>query len=191
MNKLLISLTAMAAIALSSNAMADSKRFNDRHDQHYTYARVVQVEPIYKTVRIGYSEKQCGQQETPVKHQVNHVAPEQLLLGGLIGGVIGHELGRNHNQELATVTGVVTGAMIGTAIAHNAAAQYYHDGAYRPQTQQHCRIETRYRTEKQFEGYEVTYRYKGERYTTHTRGHPGKLIRISVEPIPEQHHHRH
>ncbi|KPJ94379.1 MAG: hypothetical protein AMJ53_05380 [Gammaproteobacteria bacterium SG8_11] len=165
------------------------QRHDRHHDKHKTYARVVAVEPIYKTVQVSYPEKQCWHEEArkPVKYRVNHVEPEKLILGGIIGGVIGHELGRNHNQELATVTG----AVIGTAIAHSANAQYYHDGEYRTQSRKHCRVEHRVRTEQQFEGYRVTYRYKGELYTTRMRNHPGKRIPVNVEVTPERRHHRH
>lgn len=192
MNKTLLALTTTAAIALSTSVMADHER-HDRHDGHHDkhaiYARVVNVEPMYKTIRVSYPEKQCWQEEDrkPIKHRISYVAPEKLILGGIVGGVIGHELGRNHNQELATVTG----AVIGTAIAHNANVQYYHTGEYRTQYREYCQVENRYRTEHQLIGYRVTYRYKGELYTTRMREHPGKRIRVNVDVTPERQHHRH
>jgi uncharacterized protein YcfJ len=195
MNKTILALTTTVALALSSNVMAEHSRHDrhDRHDSHHdkhaTYARVVHVDPIYKTVRVSYPEKQCWHEQArvPVKHRVNYVAPEKLILGGIIGGVIGHELGRNHNQELATVTG----AVIGTAIAHSANAQYYHTGEYRTHPSKHCRVETHYRIEQQLAGYRVTYRYKGDLYTTRMREHPGKRIPVNVEVTPERSQHRH
>jgi uncharacterized protein YcfJ len=145
------------------------------------------VDPIYKTVRVAYPEKQCSYEEhrQPRKHRVSYVAPEKLILGGLIGGAIGHELGRNHNQELATVTG----AVIGTAIAHSTNIQYYDRGDHGHQKPTYCRTETRYRTESQLQGYWVTYRYRGELYTTRMREHPGKRIRVNVEVVPVKHRH--
>ena len=189
MNKTLLALATTTALALSTAVMADREnhhRHKGQYEKHATYARVVHVEPIYKTVRVSYPEKQCWQQEIrkPVKHRVTHVAPEKLILGGIIGGVIGHELGRNHNQELATVTG----AVIGTAIAHGANTQYYYhkdDSHHR----QHCRVENRYRTERQLKGYHVTYRYKGDLFTTRMREHPGKRIRVNVDVTPLRHRH--
>jgi uncharacterized protein YcfJ len=195
MNKSLLALTTAVAVTLSSTVMADHKRHDrhDRHDRHHhkhaVYARVMHVEPIYKTVRVNYPEKHCWHKEArkPIKHRVSHTAPEKLILGGIIGGVIGHELGRNHNQELATVTG----AVIGTAIAHSANAQYYHNGEYRTHQRKHCRVENHYRTEQRLKGYRVTYRYKGDLYTTRMREHPGKRIRVNFEITPKRHHHRH
>lgn len=195
MNKTLLALTTTVALALSTSVMADHNRHDrhDRHDRHHDkhapYAKVVHVKPIYKTIRVSYPEKQCWHEEVrrPTKHRVNYVEPEKLILGGIIGGVIGHELGRNHNQELATVTG----AVIGTAIAHNANAEYYHRGEYRTHTRKHCRVEERYRTERKLKGYRVTYRYKGDLYTTRMREHPGKWIRVNVEVTPEKRRHRH
>ena len=193
MNKTILALTTTVALALSHNVMADQKRHdghdrhNYHHEKHVTFAKVVHVEPIYKTIRVSYPEKHCWHEESrkPVKHRVNHVAPEKLILGGVIGGVIGHELGRNHNQELATVTG----AVIGTAIAHNASAQYYHSGEYRTEHREYCQVENRYRTERKLKGYLVTYRYKGDLFTTQMKNHPGKRIRVNVEVTPQRHHH--
>jgi uncharacterized protein YcfJ len=189
MNKTLLAMTTAVALALSSSVMADHNK-PDRHDDNRAiYAKVVHVDPIYKTVKVSYPETICWREEArkPIKHQVKHVAPEKLILGGIIGGVIGHELGRNHNQELATFTG----AVIGTTIAHNVNAQYYQNADYRTQERQHCRVENRYRTEQQLKGYRVTYRYKGELYTTRMREHPGKRIRVNVDVTPEHRHPRH
>lgn len=182
MNKTLLALTATAALALASNVAADSKR-NEHHGHGYQgRARVVDVQPVYRIVRVAYPEKHCRYLEEPDgNHRSNYVAPGELLLGGLIGGVIGHELGKNHNPRAAAVTG----AVLGTAVAH--AAHTRHERVdYRAPPRRHCRVETHYRSEKQFKGYRVTYRYQGELYTTHRHEHPGKWIRVD-----EDRHHRH
>lgn len=192
MNNTLLALTTTAALVLSTNVMADHQRHERHHHKHATYARVVHVDPIYKTVRVAYPEKHCWHKEAqkPVRHRVNYVPPEKLLLGGVIGGVVGHELGRNHNQELSTVAG----AVIGTTIAYNANADYYgrgdDRGDYRRHQHQrkHCKVKNRYRTEQRLKGYRVTYRYKGELYTTWMREHPGKRIPVNVEVTPERRH---
>ena len=179
MNKTLLAFTASAALAFSVNASAHNNKGHDRHDHEpQIRARVVDVDPIYQTIRVEYPEQQCRYEESDraERHRTHYVAPEKLLLGGLIGGVIGHELGRNHNQDAATVTG----AVIGTVVAHNVGTQHY-QGDHRNPPGKHCRVETRYRTEKQLMGYRVTYRYRGELYTTRMQEHPGKWVYLDVD----------
>jgi len=39
-------------------------------------------------------------------------------------------------------------------------------------------------SEERLEGYDVTYRYDGEVYSTRTRNDPGDTIRVSVSVVP-------
>ena len=163
-NKAMLAVTTSLALIFSMSAFADHKRHDHkRHKEYVQYAKVVNVKPIYREVRVSYPEQQCWREEVrkPIKRQVNHSSPEAVLIGGIIGGVVGHELGRHNNPELATVAG----AIIGTTLVHNANTQYYSTGEYRIQQRRHCRTENHYRTERRLKGYRVTYRYKGELYT--------------------------
>jgi uncharacterized protein YcfJ len=194
MNNTLLAIVTTIGFSISINAFADHDRHSHHRDKYSDYAKVVHVEPIYKTVHISEPKQRCWKTEDrkPVIHRVNHAKPEQLIMGGIIGGVIGHELGKNNNQELATITG----AIIGTAVAQSANTSYYYNGEYRngeyrSKPQQHCRTESRYRTEEQLKGYRVTYRYKGDLHTTFMRQHPGKRIRLNTEITPGKSHHRH
>ncbi|MCI0507060.1 MAG: glycine zipper 2TM domain-containing protein [Gammaproteobacteria bacterium] len=185
MNKTLLVLTTMLTIIFSATASAEHKerkQNSHRHDDHNHYAKVVHVEPIYKIVHVAYPEQVCWQDEVrkPVIHRANHASPEAMIVGGILGGVIGHELGKNHDQGITTVAG----ALIGTAIASETNAQYYRTGEYRIEQRQHCRIENQYRTEQQLRGYRVTFRYKGELYTTRMKHHPGKHIPVDVRAAP-------
>ena len=181
-NKAIFAITTSLALVLSSTAFADHKRHSHKSKDHVSYAKVVHVNPIYKNVRVSYPEQICWHEEVniPAKRHVSHSSPEAVMLGGFIGGVIGHELGKNNNPELATVAG----AIIGSTLVHNANPQYYRTGEYRVKQRRHCRIENQYRTERQLRAYRVTYRYKGELYTTRMKQHPGKRIPVSVEVSP-------
>ncbi|WP_455221041.1 glycine zipper 2TM domain-containing protein [Kaarinaea lacus] len=185
--KTILALTTSLALIFSANASAEHKRNSHRGESHIQYAKVVHAEPIYKTVRVAYPEQVCWREEfsKPIKRRVSYTSPEAMLMGGVIGGVIGHELGKNHNQGISTVAG----ALIGTAIASEANAEYYRTGEYRIERRQQCRTEQRYRTEQHLKGYRVTYRYKGELYTTRTKYHPGKRIPVNVEVTPIRRHH--
>ncbi|WP_455208627.1 glycine zipper 2TM domain-containing protein [Kaarinaea lacus] len=187
LNRAIFAVTTSLALVFSTTAFAEQKRGSHKHNDQVHYAKVVHVEPIYKTVQLIYPEQVCWQNEVkkPIIHRVNKATPEAMIVGGILGGVVGHELGRNHNQNLTTVAG----ALIGTAIASEANTQYYRTGEYRVEQREHCRIENRYRTEQELSGYRVTYRYKGDLYTTHMRHHPGKRIPVNVEVSPVRKHH--
>ncbi|WP_455201192.1 glycine zipper 2TM domain-containing protein [Kaarinaea lacus] len=175
-NKVMLVITTSLTLVFSSLAFADHKRHAHKQKEHVRYAKVIHVKPIYRKVRVVYPEQQCWREEVkkPVTRRVNHASPEAVVLGGFIGGVIGHELGKNNNPELATVAG----ALIGSTLVHNANTQYYRTGEYRVYQRRHCRTENHYRTERQLKGYRVTYRYRGELYTTRMKHHPGKRIPI-------------
>jgi uncharacterized protein YcfJ len=180
--KIVLAFTTSLAILGSTNVAAEHKRNNHRDKSHVAYARVVHVKPIYESVQVAYPEQVCWHEEysKPIKRRVSYSSPETMLIGGIIGGVVGHKLGEHHNQGLSTVAG----ALIGTAIASEANAEYYRTGEYRIERRQQCRIEQHYRTEQHLKGYRVTYRYKGEIYTTRTSYHPGKRIAVNVEVTP-------
>jgi len=185
--KIVLAFTTSLAILGSTNVSAEHKRNYHQDNSHVQYARVVHVKPIYENVRIAYPEQVCWREDfsKPIKRRVSNTSPETILVGGIIGGVIGHKLGENHNQGLSTVAG----ALIGTAIASEANAEYYRTGEYRIERRQQCRIEQHYRTEQQLKGYRVTYRFRGEIYTTRTNYHPGKRIPVNVEVTPVRKHH--
>ena len=48
-----------------------------------------------------------------------------------------------------------------------------------------CEVVERYDREEQVVGYHVTYRYKGNTFTTRMQNDPGKWlpVRVSVEPV--------
>ena len=182
MNKALLTITTTLALVFSQSLLADHNRRPGKNDGYIDYARVVHVEPIYETVRIAVPVEQCRQQQIqkPAMRRVQYASPGDVLLGGLIGGVIGHELGDGHNRGFTTAAGVI----IGSTIASEANARYYHSGDYRVETRERCRTITQYRTEQQLNGYQVSYRYKGRTYTTHTQQHPGKRIAVRADVTP-------
>lgn len=185
--KTILIVATSLALLLSTSVSAEHKRQSHRDDSHVHYAKVVHVEPIYKTIQVAYPEQVCWNEEIskPIKRRVSNTSPEAMIVGGIIGGVIGHELGKNHNQRISTVAG----ALIGTAIASEANAQYYRTGEYRIEHRQYCQVENRYRTEQHLKGYHVTYRYKGELYTTRMKQPPGKRIPVNVEVTPVRKRH--
>jgi len=174
-------------MVFSQNLLADHSRHARSHEQYIDYARVVHVEPVYKTIRIAVPVQHCRQEniQRPAFRRVSSASPGDVLLGGIIGGIIGHELGDRHNRDLTTVAG----AIIGSNIASEANTRYYRTADYRRQQREFCTTTTQYRTEQQLVGYRVAYRYRGEIFTTRMREYPGKRIAVKVDVAPVRHRH--
>ncbi|MEW8507851.1 MAG: glycine zipper 2TM domain-containing protein [Candidatus Thiodiazotropha sp.] len=151
------------------------------HRDHYRdTAKVIDVEPIYRSVEISYPERECWDEE------VDHYHPDgsrytPTVLGGIIGGVVANKIsrGRGRGRDAATVAG----ALLGGAIGHDI-SQKHSGGHYTTSVERRCEVSHQTRYEEELVGYDVTYRYKGREFTTRTRNHPGKRIPIAVSVRP-------
>ncbi len=180
---------AASLIGFSSVATAwqgHSARHGDYqpHQERFEYARVIDVRPIFREVRISEPVEECWQE--PVRHQVRHGGPSAggMLAGGIVGGIIGHHLGQGRKHRgVATAVGTLVGARIG----HEAVKHHGPDYSYSEVTemQQSCSQYERVRYHQEIDGYDVTYKYKGRKYQIEMPYDPGKRIkmRIHVEPV--------
>ena len=210
-SKSAVSTTAMAGLAAaglllgSQAAFADPGRWQNQNDDdygrhgqtEYDYARVVDVEPIVRNVRVSTPRRQCwnetryeevrysdgGRREPPR-------AAGSMILGGLIGAAIGTQVGHGDGRRAATVAG----AVIGTAVGHDAAARREAgNGGYarrdyretRPYDVERCDVRYDEEYERHIEGYRVTYVYEGRTRTTRLPYDPGDRIRVRVDVHPE------
>ena len=104
-------------------------------------------------------------------------------MGAIIGGVVGHQFGSGRGNDAATVAGTLVGAAIGSDAARRRNPDRYATTQHsRPVT----RCETQYREheEERVDGYEVVYRYHGQKYATRMPHDPGERIRIRVDIRP-------
>jgi len=173
---IIASIIGIMAIS-ASNAYAGHAKHKYRGDNFYDRAKVTHVEPLYQTVRVSVPHQQCYQQEvrTHRRHHDDKVA--KTLIGGLIGGAIGHKHG-NHKPG-STIAGALIGAAIGNEIGDN--RRYRHE---RVRYEEVCETTYGFQEEQRLDGYNVTYRYKGEYFTTRMDQHPGKRIRVRVHVSP-------
>ena len=149
----------------------------------YDYAKVISARPIIRHVTVTTPVKECWQDTE--YYTVNHRpagAGGSTLVGAILGGVVGHQFGSGRGNDAATVAG----SLIGAAIASDASRRRY-GGSYetthsRPVT----RCETQYREhqEERIDGYDVVYRYNGQRYATRMPHDPGRKLRIRVDIRP-------
>lgn len=182
MNKLVLGTITAAAVAAASVAAPAYARSD------VEYAKVVDADPIYRTVRISqprqecYDERVVYREEQPT-YRSGGASPAGVLLGAALGGVAGHQFGKGRGNAVATAAG----ALIGAGIAQNHGGRSYQTGggytervAYEPR----CTTYDDYRTEQRVEGYDVTYRYNGRTYHTRMDHDPGSHIPVNVDVSP-------
>lgn len=136
----------------------------------YVDATVLGATPVYQQVQVARPRRECRQ--VPADNTGNHVAG--TVIGGALGGLVGNQFGRGSGNAAMTALGAVAGAVAGNSVASQNDQQYV--------TQ--CRTVTDYVTERQADGYDVSYRYNGHVYHTHTAHDPGSTIRVRVGIAP-------
>ncbi len=177
-NQSLVILTLGAALLAAPLAQAD-RHFHETGRHGYTdYARVVNVEPIYRTVSLSRPHRECWQEEVayPEDDGVGDAALG-MIVGGVIGGALGHNL--QHDGD----TGKIAGAVIGSAIGHDVATRRHRRGYRTGWTERCTTVQERY-SEERLDGYRVTYRYKGHTFTTRMDHDPGRRLRVRVNVLP-------
>jgi len=148
--------------------MASANRYNNNYGNS-NYGRVVDVQPIYQTVSIPEERQVCERSRDTRYHKKSDNAAGRAVLGGIIGGAIGNRFGSGSGRDASTALGVLIGAGIGA-----------NQGSQHHQTHSNCYIETHYREENRFMGYDVTYDYNGNLYQTQMQEHPGDRVRLRV-----------
>ena len=154
-------------------------------------ARVFSAVPVYSVVKDVTPHEYCWAEQVaeerylPNNNRRNDVAP--VVAGGIIGGVVGHVVsGNSHHKKLGTVVGGVLGAAVGHSVAQhnnrNSAQQGYTQVNYRDV--ERCRTTQEVNTRRVLQGYDVTYEYLGNKYTTRMPNEPGNTLRIAVQITP-------
>ncbi|MBR9911744.1 MAG: glycine zipper 2TM domain-containing protein [Gammaproteobacteria bacterium] len=181
--------TGFASLATALPAVAEHK--HKKHSGHYrgnadynqvAYAPVTSVKPIYKTITHRIPERSCWTETRYVPSHRGYQSHTPTLLGTIIGGAIGNEVGHNKtNKKVGTVVGAAVGASLARDWRHHNSAS---SGYSRPVSEEVCEINERLEYEERIVGYNVTYRYQGQRYQTRMDHHPGKKIKVAVNVTP-------
>ena len=201
LRKIATTIAALATLAMSATALADpgwwddddggeyrTAGYDDRNNGYngdYVYADVLDVEPIYRYVRVRTPHQECWDEQVQERPRRQHrKTAVATVTGGVIGGAIGRQFGDGDGRDAMTILG----AMIGSAVANDNANRRNHEDYYydRPRVRTVERCTTRYtsREERRVEGYHVTYAYAGRQYMTRTARDPGDRIRVRVAVVP-------
>lgn len=194
-------LVATGLMLTGQAAFAGGKHGNhydgDRYDREdgYDYARVVDVDPIMRRVRVETPRRECYQEtrydyddRAPRRYEARQDRAGPMILGGIIGAAIGNQIGRGDGRRAATVAG----AIIGSAIGHDAGNRRpvrderygYESRESREYTVERCDTRMEESWEERIDGYRVTYMYNGRRGVTQLPYDPGERIRVRVDVRP-------
>lgn len=183
MNKTIIALTTLLTLPVSQVALAHNKHGHHPHgkahghEQQVEYGKVTHVEPVYEWTQSRYPSQSCWYESQPVTSYRHHDSATPVIVGAVIGGALGNAMGHSRtNKRVGTAVGAVIGGSIGADIGSHS-----HSSTVEYRSQKVC--ETRHRhveREQQLVGYNVTYLYDGEYFTTFTESHPGNRIRLRV-----------
>lgn len=172
-------LIAIGALSLSVTSNLAHAWDND-DNSYYDEAKVIAVQPISHTVQVMTPQRDCYQQEVHNPVYEGGDSGGAAIVGGVVGGILGHKLSEGRGG--ATIAGTILGAAIGNEIGRaNAEPPRYRDEV---RYQDRCVVRYVPHTEERIDGYRVTYRYRGETYTTQTRYKPGNELRVKVTVIP-------
>lgn len=185
--KFWVSAAGIALAVASAGALAEDDRddyYRDRYDRggEYEFARVVDVRPLRRQVRVSEPVRECWEEVSYAQDgpfSSNHV--RGTLLGSLVGVAVGNQIGRGRGKDVSRAAG----AIIGGAIGHNVSRDR-HRQRYGDERSYYERCDVRYRDswEERVDGYEVTYEYAGREYLTRMPYDPGDRIRVRVDVTP-------
>jgi uncharacterized protein YcfJ len=157
-------------------AMFPAMSVHAGHGQEW--ARVVDAQPVYETVRYPVEQQVCWDEQVwrrePAARSVTPV-----IVGSIIGGVIGNQFGGGNGKVALTAAG----AVLGGSIAADVSQRRNPDGYYAV-TEKRCTVETDWQTEQRIVAWDVTYKYRGDLYQTRLRDRPGDRIRVRVQVDP-------
>lgn len=157
------------------------------------YAQVLSARPLYREVRVSEPQRECWDEPVVYRDEVYERGSRYssqaertvgTVLGGVIGGAIGHQFSAGSGQQIATAIGAVVGA----DLARN---RYDRDDRYREPVRRErvayesrCRSYEQTRYEQRIDGYDVTYRYRGQVYRTQLPYDPGARLPVRVDVTP-------
>lgn len=185
-----ISKTLLAAMIIVPGAASASHGYYEDDDMiidseyvetvsNIEYAKVTDVDPIVEYIKVAKPHRECREQVVHVNGYKNRSATPALF-GGIIGGAVGNHVGKGKGRQVATLAGALLGASIGNDIRQR--NNYRTRGHNEVQTS--CYTVNDYIQKRKVTGYNVSYRYHGQTYTTVMDHHPGKRIKVQVAVSP-------
>lgn len=162
-----LALLAAALIAASSGAQAGPRYGNETMAR----AKVIASTPIYETVNEPRTE--CWTETVGYQTQSPPSANNTggAILGAVAGGLLGSTIGKGSGQVAAAAVGAATGAVIGDRWPSGRVVSG-------PQHVERCQTSDNFR--QILSGYDVSYRFQGQVYSTRLPYDPGDFLNLRV-----------
>ncbi|MFC0253253.1 glycine zipper 2TM domain-containing protein [Massilia consociata] len=163
----------IAAMGVAAMPLAQAQAPNDFED----FGRVVRVQPRVEQIRVPRQECRTDYVQVPVQQERSAGGG---IVGGIAGALLGSQVGGGSGRVAATAAGAIAGAMVGDRVDNNGRVQ---GPAVQEQAVRQCRTVDAY--ESRTNGYDVTYEYRGQTYTSLMNRDPGNRVRlrVSVQPL--------
>lgn len=186
MNKILIAGALAAPLAVGAAGYGGYKiaKGDLQLAENDGYAELIAAVPVTTQVQVPTSSRECRTvpvtyNQTVQRERTN--TPTNVIVGGLIGGLLGNQV-NGSKRGTATAVGAAAGGYLGYERAKHKNAP---ETVLRTRYEERCSTVTGSRTELQQDGYDVTYRYQGQVYTTRMQSPPPARfpVTLSVQPV--------
>ena len=146
------------------------------HGPRYASARVLNVEPVYRTVTVERPVRTCRREYVERYVDSPRIAGTTIA-GAVVGAAIGRQFGDGRGRDALTVLGAVAGS----AVANDRARKRHGDDVVVvSEPVERCRTTYRREATQQVTGYWVDYRHRGRRYRVMTHEPPGRFITVAI-----------
>jgi uncharacterized protein YcfJ len=167
----------VTALGLCALPFAQASEFAD-------YGRVIRVQPRVEQIRQPREECKTEYVQVPVQQQPQQRSAGGAIIGGIAGALLGNQVGGGSGRAAATAAGAIAGAVVGDRVDNNGRAVQSQPQYMQEQAVRQCRMVDAY--ESRTSGYDVTYDYRGQTYTSLMDRDPGQRIRLRVSVEPER-----
>jgi uncharacterized protein YcfJ len=157
----------------------DRRTHRGQSGRYYDDARVVDVRPVYREVRVSQPRRECHDQRVVSRHRQGPGEAGSAIIGAILGGVAGNQIGSGSGRDAATVVGAIAGTAAGSHYARRQGRT-----VERSSYETVCHTVNDVHYEERVDGYRVTYRYRGREHTTRMDRRPGDRIRVRVGVDP-------
>ena len=168
MNRFIL-LPLLASAALAAHA-----------DTYFDNAQVRSVQAQYESVVVPRQE--CTSQWINEPHRIERSRNYGgAVVGGLAGALVGNQVGNGHGREAATALGAVIGAFTGDRVGNRDRGDERYEQV--PRQVQTC--QTVNDVQQRLTGYQVSYEYRGQQFSTVLPENPGPnlKVRVSIDPV--------
>ncbi len=163
-------------LTLTALSLGSSLSYAHHPDDKDIYARVIHVEPVYRTYSTPTNDASCISYDYSRPIRTSYTG---TILGAVIGGALGHKIGDSHGDPGAAA---IAGGLIGASFGHSVDRRNSYNRQLRVAGP--CRSNSGVKTVRELVEYKVTYRYNGRIHAARMDHDPGEWVKLNVNVSP-------